>query len=660
MKRVLLLNMPFHALETPSIGLSLLKAGLEHTGILCDIHYLNLPFIERVCRQQDDATVPARHLAEAVNLFFAYQELWSRFGLLGDWLFSADLFGESAGGAGCRVEEVLARQMQSWLRPPESVEADVQAWSRRALQIRAQVSPFLEESLARFDWGLYDIIGFSCTYQQTVASLALARRIKARYPEKTIVFGGADCEQEMGEALGRLFPFVDVVCSGKADWVLPELVRRLRAGDDLGDIPNLAFHRDGTSCSTMGQPPLSGSLDDLPYPDYSDYFSQLEQNTLSGLVKSRLPFETARGCWWGQRSHCTFCGLNGSSLAYSSKSAQRALAEVAFLSERYPVRSFEAVDNILDMGYFRTLLPALKASHHGLRLFYETKVNLTKAQVRLLVEAGVRGIQPGIESLSTSILRLMRKGSTSLQNIQFLKWAREVGLCVSWYFLVGVPGEDPAEYPRMAEIVRALVHLEPPQGCTLIKLERFSPYYDEREALGVCSVRPLEIYRCIYPFPEEDLAQLASSFDYDYADGRDPRAYVWPLVEAVAAWQGNRTASLTYARTGGTLLIRDTRGPEVRWVRLTGPQRAVYEVCDAAHTLPVIEAHAREACGARGEASLAADEPVGAIEPQGLKGGDYSRAELERLLAELVDLRLMLHDDGRYLSLATCAEGSRF
>jgi ribosomal peptide maturation radical SAM protein 1 len=649
LKRVLLLNMPFHGLGAPSLGLSLLKADLEGAGFPCDVFYLNLAFFERVCRAQES-------LLEGLNLFVDYRNLGMGLGPLADWIFSADLFGEPAQEAGPSSEEIVARLVQPWPKPLASDKVDLQTWSRRVLQMRSHVAPFLEESLARIDWELYDIIGFPCMFQQKTASLALARRVKARYPEKTIVFGGANCEQEMGEALHRLFPFVDIVCSGKADWVLPELVRRLRAGDDIGSIPNLAFRRAGVSCSTMRQPPLTGSLDDLPYPDHSDYFSQLEHSLVSGLVKPVLPFESARGCWWGQRSHCTFCGLNGANLAYTSKSPERALAELAFLSERYQVRTFDIIDCILDMRYFRTLLPALKASHLGLQVrVVETKANLSKEQVRLLAEAGMQGFNPGIESLSTSILRLMRKGTTCLQNIQLLKWAREAGLQAYWNLLVGFPGEDPAEYRRMAEIVPALVHLEPPRDCRLIRLDRFSRYYDEREALGVCKVRPPEIYRSIYPFPDEDVAELASAFDFDYADGRDPSSYVWPLVEAVAAWRESREASLTYTRTGSSLLIRDARGPAVSWVRLTGPQRAVYEFCDAAHALPYIEAQAREACEATHEASSPAGEPAGASEPQGLREGEYSRAELERLLAELVDLRLMLHDDSRYLSLATCA-----
>jgi ribosomal peptide maturation radical SAM protein 1 len=645
MKRVLLLDMPLHTPEVPSVALGLLKAGLERAGIPSDILYLNLTFMERVCRAQGN-------VAEGVDTFIAYREMGAHFILLADWLFAADLFGEAAAGA-CHVDEILACTQEQLHSPWAPPEVDLAAMSTRVIQMREHVGPFLDDCLAQIDWDAYDVAGFTCTYTQGVASLALARRIKERYPDKTILFGGASCEQEMGQALHRLFPFVDVVCSGKADWLLPELVRRLRCREDLGSLPNIAFHRDGRSYSTMRRPPLTGPMDELPYPDYSDYFTQLEQNALGSFVDGWLPFETSRGCWWGERSHCTFCGTNGADIGYVSKSPERALGELAYLSERYRPRRMLAVDSILDMAYFRTLLPALKAAQPSLHLFYETRASLTKEQVRQLREAGVEGIQPGIESLSTPTLRLMRKGTTALQNIQLLKWAREAGVQVSWNLLMGLPGEDPAEYARMAGLVPALVHLQPPVHCCRISLDRFSPYFEEREALGVCNVRPLPAYRCVYPFPEQDLAQLAYFFDFDYADGRDPWPYIQPLVEAVAAWQATANASLTYTRSGEALLIRDARGPAVSWVGLRGAQCAVYDFCDQARALPAIEAHAQRACAASAAASTdPGAEPAEAIEPGGLREGEYSRPALERLLAELVALRLVVQENGHYLSLA--------
>jgi hypothetical protein len=259
MKKVLLLCMPCYPLDFPSIGISLLKAGLERGGVACDVLYLNLAFAEHVCRAEPD-------ISQALNILTTYHRIGKDLLQLGNWIFAADLYAERE-DTECCVEEFLASITQHWLGLWRPAEADLSVWGWAALQMRGRVTTFLDDVLARIDWEAYDIVGFSCMYTQELASLALARRLKARDPEKTIVFGGANCEQEMGEALHRLFPFVDAVVSGKADWVFPELVRRLRRGVDLGSLPNIAFRRGAERCATMRRPPLSGAMDDLPYPD---------------------------------------------------------------------------------------------------------------------------------------------------------------------------------------------------------------------------------------------------------------------------------------------------------------------------------------------------------------------------------------------------------
>src|SRR5262249_3404469 len=137
-------------------------------------------------------------------------------------------------------------------------------------------------------------------------------------------------------------------------------------------------------------------------------------------VPLTLQVETSRGCWWGEKHHCLFCGLNSEYMQFRAKSKDRALAEILQLVHHYGINQVAAVDNIIDMHYFRELLPEIKSRRLGLRLFYETKANLTKDQVRLLSEAGVTMIQPGIESFHSKVLHLMRKGVSPLQCAQLL------------------------------------------------------------------------------------------------------------------------------------------------------------------------------------------------------------------------------------------------
>ena len=84
---------------------------------------------------------------------------------------------------------------------------------------------FLDHCLATVPWSDYRVVGFTSTFEQNIASLALAKRIKQNYPKISIVFGGANWEAEMGHELHRKFPFVDYVCSGEAETSFPALAR---------------------------------------------------------------------------------------------------------------------------------------------------------------------------------------------------------------------------------------------------------------------------------------------------------------------------------------------------------------------------------------------------------------------------------------------------
>jgi ribosomal peptide maturation radical SAM protein 1 len=235
------------------------------------------------------------------------------------------------------------------------------------------------------------------------------------------------------------------------------------------------------------------------------------------------PMETARGCWWGAKHHCTFCGLNQNDMAFRAKSPEQAMDELVHLVSRYGLTKVVFADNIISMDYFRTFLPELKRRHMGIQLLYETKANLNKEQVKLCAEAGVSVIQPGIESLSTNVLHLMHKGVSPLQNVQLLKWCREYGVLPYWNVLYGFPGETAADYDEMCRIAENLSHLTPPLCGGAIRVERFSPYFDYAADFGIRNLRAHTSYQYIYPFDESvryDLAYFAQTLPQIIKDVR--------------------------------------------------------------------------------------------------------------------------------------------
>lgn len=562
--RILLLSMPWHALDRPALGLSLLRAGAVLDGHHCEIRYLGFDLVDSIGLE---------------DYLWVHSELpYTAFA--GDWLFTPLLYGERPELDEAYIEEVLVEQ---WQRSREDVT--------RLRRIRARLWPFLEHC-ERSVADDYDIVGFTSTFEQNIASLALAQRLASRPQHPLIIFGGANWEGEMGEALHRRFGFVDVVVSGEADDTFPSLLRAFAGGGGLGGVPGLVIRGVGGATLSTGRAAVVRDLDHLPVPRYDDYLDQLEQSTGAQGVLPTLLLETSRGCWWGAKHHCTFCGLNGGTMQFRSKSPQRVLAEIEGLLVHQP-GSLAVVDNILDMRYFATLLPELARRGAPVELFYEVKANLARHQICLLALAGVRHVQPGIESLSDSILALMRKGTTALQNIQFLKWCSEYGVIPEWNFLYGFPDEDPNEYTVMAELIGSLAHLTPPSGYGPVRLDRFSPYHGDPEGLGMTDVRPARPCRYLYDADSAALMQIAYYFDYSYADGRD-LGYVTPALDQVKAWQraGRQGNLLLQTGSDGAGLVIDTRTGTSQGFALEPWQLRVLRTLDSITTASVLERQA--------------------------------------------------------------------
>lgn len=613
---VVFVSMPFGPLQVPSIGLGLLKSALTRDGVSTKTFYFTFQFAERIG-----------------------QQLYSRISygtdttdLVGEWIFSNSLFGHQTEADVQRyIEDILRDKARSenhvWPKDPFS--DDLVA---NILSARQQVESFLDDCVETVLACQPKLVGFTSVFLQQVASLSLAKRLKARCPELTIVFGGANCEGAMGNEVIRQFDFVDAVVSGEADLAFPELAQRVLNGQSFADLPNV-FSRQAAGSTLPAQKNAAAveNMDALPYPDYDDYFDQFRATSFRAALQPNLLLETARGCWWGAKHHCTFCGLNGQTMAFRSKSADRALDEFVQVTAKYPGYPIYVVDNILNLGYFKDLLPQLAERNLGLDLFFEVKANLKKEHLRQLRAAGGRIIQPGIESLSDEVLQIMRKGVKALQNIQLLKWCKEVGIIAEWNILWGFPGESPEEYFRLAKLVPLLAHLQPPNFAISLRLDRFSPNFNEHKELGFKDLTPFPAYKFVYPLAPEAVANLAYYFTYDYSQPRDVASYVRPLSEEVLRWQQNHeTSNLFQIEQGDRLLLWDSRPvAKRRLIALSGKEKFLYLACDQVSTLKQLSDSWSKISG------WAADTE-----------------EIRRTLDEFVEAGLMLKQGDSYLALA--------
>ncbi|MEU3650017.1 RiPP maturation radical SAM C-methyltransferase [Lentzea sp. NPDC034063] len=504
-----LINMPFANLHIPSLGLTQLRSVVrqQHAGRAdVHVHYLNHDFAHFfTMKMYRDISALGEHQNSGI----------------GDWLFRQAAFPEEPDN----FDEFFQRYY------PASTK-EITEFRVYVAEKRAGLVAFLDELVDKYDLASADMVGLTSMFAQSVACFALAQRIKERNPATVIVIGGANCETPMGEQMVRGVPQVDFVFSGPALRSFPELVGCLLDGDDVRvhringvfsrrNVDKVMRAKAAVGASKVHQLMPPGAI--LPMGqelnvnanvelDYDSFLQDVELNFPDGGVEAVLPFETSRGCWWGERAHCTFCGLNSLSMNFRSMASENALSLLRSLFERYgdKYKQYICVDNIMPREYVTEVFANLEAPE-GATIFYEVKADFEDHEIAALAKAGVTLVQPGIESLATSTLKLMKKGVSSFRNVRFLQSCLRHDVYPTWNLLVGFPNEDPAVYPKYVKDLPLLTHLPPPTGVYPVRFDRYSPYFNEADQYGL-DLEPLDFYNFTYPFEADSLRDLAYYF----------------------------------------------------------------------------------------------------------------------------------------------------
>lgn len=526
---------PFAGLDRPSLAAHVLQACAAEAGIRVNVLYANLLLGAQIGELNYQAVCYAASGA-----------------LLGERFFARAAYDIPAFGHDTSYQSYFESSEE---RTDAEVEIDLAELQALEPEVRNWIDTVATAIVARG----YKVVGSTSTFEQTAASVAFLNRIKELSPATVTIIGGANCDGEMAEGILSLGAHIDYVFAGESEVSFVSFMRRVLSDD----MPAEQIIR--------GEPCID--LNALPTPDFTEYYEQLAlaipESLLSQGSLILLPYESSRGCWWGEKHHCTFCGLNAQTMKHREKSPDRVITELQGLLEKHPNKKVCVVDNIMPHSYFRTLLPRLPAEVPGLLAFYEEKSNLSLEDVVNLKSAGVCEIQPGIEALSTSLLKRMDKGVTARQNIALMRYARAASLNLTWNLLYAFPGDHAEDYEQTLALVPLLRHLNPPGGLSFLSIDRFSPYFDFPERYGITNVRPMQGYFSVLP-PTADVNKLAYHFVGDYCSGSREMPELMKRLETevdqwMALWNMEEEAFPALAVTSlsdDTFLLMDTRGLE--------------------------------------------------------------------------------------------------
>lgn len=281
-----------------------------------------------------------------------------------------------------------------------------------------------------------DIIGLTATTAVVHKIVDIAKTAKEILPDVTVIAGGphptALPENLLKDSL------IDIVVIGEGDRVLHAIVE----SGNIKDIPNI-YYRDkaGLIHSNMVGVAIQ-DLDSLEFPAY--YLFDIHKYKMPKMFarKSPLAFmETSRGCY----AHCVYCNKNIHGYKLRHKSPKRVVDEMEYLL-KLGFNEIHIIDDIFTADMKRAYEICEEILRRCLKFPWYPRGGIRVDRVNrellgIMKRAGCYRIPFGIESGSQRVIDAIKKNITLQQAENAVRLAKEAGLEVECYFMIGLPAE---------------------------------------------------------------------------------------------------------------------------------------------------------------------------------------------------------------------------
>jgi anaerobic magnesium-protoporphyrin IX monomethyl ester cyclase len=279
----------------------------------------------------------------------------------------------------------------------------------------------------------------SMTGYQILGGLAIARKVRDRYPEIPIVWGGWHPtllpEQTIVNEL------VDIVVRGQGERTFTELVHALESKKDLSTIPGITYKRNGAVISNL----------DRPFEDINNFppmpFSIIDMDHYiapSRLGKRTINYTTSQGC----PHHCGFCPeARVHKRAWKALSPERVIADIRALVTDYGVDAVIISDNefFIDENRVRKICEGIIPLHIKLGRVNGRADRLAHYKTdtwELLKQAGLSSLLVGAESGVQACLDAMNKDATTKDTHDLALLIKKYGVRAQYSFFIGTPMKD--------------------------------------------------------------------------------------------------------------------------------------------------------------------------------------------------------------------------
>jgi len=274
------------------------------------------------------------------------------------------------------------------------------------------------ESTIRNEWPRIVMIG-GCTANRFI-SFDLARLVKSISKDMVTVYGGVHATLAWKDTIESV-PEIDVLVCGEGEEVSCEIVNTPKyLMPPLIDAPRIE------------------NLDYLPFPARHLLNIEKYKMKMDFLDEPGLHIITSRGCPF----NCVFCSAAKLRNKRIARSAFNVVDEIEYIIDKYNVHAIKFYDSLMTPKHATEISKELLSRNVKIKWECEVRADMIDLEtLKLMKEAGCYYIDVGAESANQEILDRARKGIRIDDVRKVIGWAKQIGLRLKLFFIIGLPGE---------------------------------------------------------------------------------------------------------------------------------------------------------------------------------------------------------------------------
>ena len=291
-----------------------------------------------------------------------------------------------------------------------------------------------------------EIIGFSVWATTRHFSLMLAKRIKQKYKDKLIVFGGPECSFTGNDLISQ--EEVDVIVYGEGEGTFADIVEIYDKKRKIDFCPGALIknNRDIADCGLRGE---IENLDSLPFPDYTDF----------SLFKYYSPYSISMAFYRGCLRRCVFCNCAITWKKFRSRTAKNIFDEMIYQYKKFPhLRKFEIDDTAINLNLpmISELCDLIIANGFRMRWGGSALVRreMDTELIRKMAKAGCNCLGFGLESGSQKVVDMMGKGFRIEDAERVMRDTYDAGIETILGIIIGFPGETEEDFRMTLEFIK--------------------------------------------------------------------------------------------------------------------------------------------------------------------------------------------------------------